>query len=422
MKISGRFGLALLSAAALAAGCGPDQQLEPCNIATETCQEDIYYALLRLRGDGYDALADVPPIKTITRDAYCDALFDSLPDEPPPMDEEEEEEEEPKVVPWDFALQVLGLVTKEQSSGQSSANDQCSTVAAYYASNERQVTVIDSGGQPGETDEKRAQREFNETALLAHELVHALQDRELSGASFDGTTDSNLTARALTEGEATFYQRLTEQEMLDSDATNIDWDGYYGGWVADSRWRLSGAKSPFHGVRWFIYPLGAHYLTDAWLDGGNAAVRHAYAHPRGFMAQFMAGYGNEAPVLEPALDCAIQGPSATYKRVGLDRFGALHVYAFLQRAQVPDDEAWALASHWGDDRIHVFFDEAAQIALVSWAMRFGSEAEAERAHELLVLDPLARAELRGRDVVVTAGNDEEVAAEWNGAMDCEPSP
>jgi hypothetical protein len=416
------------SFACAVAGCGPDEQLVACNIAERQCQEDVYYALLRLRGDGFDPLVDIPPILTVTREDYCRALDESQPD-PAPAPEEPEapepeapepepEPEEKPLVPWDFALHTLRLVTPTKTTGQAGGDDLCSVVAAFYASAQGSVTVIDNGPRPDETPEDRARRELAETSLLLHELVHALQDRELSGAQFDGTTDSKLTASALTEGEATFYQRIAEREMIDGDPAGFDWDTYYADWTGWGRATVGKNDSPYFGVRWFIYPLGAQYLTDAWLSGGNAAVRHAYAYPRQFMQQFVAGYGHPAKVLDPPLACPIATPSASYGLVGNDRFGALIVYGFLRRGGVPDADAWSLASAWNDDRIFVFFDAEAEVALMTWVIRFEREEDPLRVLKLFgIADPRLRIEARGRDLILSAVSDASVA-DWRGGLDC----
>ena len=406
------------------AGCGGEEPLVACNIAMRSCQEDIYYALLRMRGDGFDPVAQRPPIRTITKEDYCRAHDaskqpDDKPESEPEPDVPEPEPEDPPLVPWDFALHVLGLVKPTQTTGQASGDNLCSVVAAFYSTETRAVTVIDSGPRPDETQEHRAQREQGETALLVHELVHALQDPELSGAQFDGTTDSNLTARTLTEGEATFYQRIAEREMIDGDPEGHDWQTDYADWLSERRDSIGGHSSPFFGVQWFIYPLGAQYLTDAWLSGGNAAVRRAYAHPRRFMQQFIAGYGHGAEVLDPALSCPVAAPSSSYVLVKGDRFGALVVYGFMRRAGIADQDAWPLAAAWNDDRILVFFDPRAKIAVMTWVIRFEHEGDAERVLELReITDPRLRTEARGRDLIFSASSDEAAANGWSGGLDC----
>jgi len=423
MSVRCPFGRALLAAALLTVGigCGGEEPLVACDIATRSCQEDVYYALLRLRGDGFDPVAQRPPIRTITREDYCRAQDASRPDvEPDPEpDEPEPEPEDPPLVPWDFALHVLGLVTPTKTTGQARGDELCRAVAAFYSTSTRSVTVIDSGPPADETPEERAGRERRETALLVHELVHALQDPELSGAQFDGTTDSNLTARTLTEGEAAFYQRIAEREMIDGDPEGHDWQTYYSRWLGEGRTNISDNRSPFFGVQWFIYPLGAQYLTDAWLGGGNAAVRRAYAHPRRYTQQFIAGYGHGAEVLDPPLSCPVATPSSSYARVKSDRFGALVLYGFMRRAGVPDQDAWPLAAAWNDDSIVVFFDQAAEIAVMTWVIRFEHEGDPARVLELIELtDPRVRAQARGRDLIFSARSNEAATRDWNGGLDC----
>lgn len=411
----------VLLATALGA-CGPAQELEPCNIASERCQEDIYYALVRLRGDGYDPLADIPPIETIPLETYraqLQAAADAREAAEAMNPREEPDPDAPKpVVPIDFALQVLGLVTPKTSSGQASVDSQVATVAAFYASATRTVTVIDRGLD---------RDDFFDTSLLLHELTHALQDRELSGAFDDGTTDGSLASRALTEGEATFYQHLSQLEMAGQSPDGIDWHlGYtqnlQGGRTHVTRPEIE-KRSPYYDVRWFIYPLGARFLSDAWERGGNAGVRHAYATQPRHIAQYMTPHDEPhvgvRSVLDPALACDVRPPGEGWQRPAFDRFGALIVYAFLAGAKVPDEEAWPLASGWDDDLIYVFFEPDDETVLVSWRIRLADEDAAQRAMELMVLDPRVRASAEGRDLVLIAGNDEAVTAAWDGALVCE---
>jgi hypothetical protein len=409
---------ALLAATVAVTGCGGEERLAACNIATQSCQEDVYYALLRLRGDGFDAVAQRPPIRTITRQEYCRMQDAAKPDDEPDR-EPDPEPEEPPLVPLDFALHVLGLVTPTKTTGGARGDDLCNVVTAFYATETRAVTVIDNGPRPAETAEDRAQRELDETSLLVHELVHALQDPELSGAQFDGTTDSSITARALTEGEATFYQNIAEREMIDGDPEGYDWQAHYETLLLRGREGVSKDPSPFFGVRWLGYPLGARYLTDVWLGGGNAGVRRAFAHPRQFMQQFIAGYGDGAKVLDPALDCPVAPPSSSYALVESDRFGALVSYGFMRRAGIADREAWPLAAAWNDDLFLVFFDARAKIAAMTWVIRFEHASGAKRVLELIgVTDPRLRARARGRDLIFSASSDPTVGDAWNGGLDC----
>src|SRR5689334_9718327 len=105
---TGRACAALVAALVLASACDASTDLQPCNIAIESCQEDIYYALIRLRGDGYDPLAGVPPIKTIPLEEYRRQLQEAADKRKAAMEaaagDDEDDEEDPEapkpVVPW----------------------------------------------------------------------------------------------------------------------------------------------------------------------------------------------------------------------------------------------------------------------------------------------------------------------------------
>ena len=57
--------------------CGEPEPLSACNVAEQTCQEQVYYAVLRLRGDGWDPFRGLPPIRTITLEQYRADLLGS---------------------------------------------------------------------------------------------------------------------------------------------------------------------------------------------------------------------------------------------------------------------------------------------------------------------------------------------------------
>lgn len=427
-----RLGYSMLAAVAAYAlcACGPSEQLTACNIAKQTCQEDIYYALVRMRGDGFDPLAGVPPIITMTEAEYR-ARLEARQPEPKEEPEEEQpgEEPKPKLKPWDVSLQLLGLVEPKVSSGKASIENQVKSVAAFYSSETKIVTVIDRGQEHDDV---------KDTALLLHELVHAFQDHELAGNIGDGTTDGSLTANALTEGEATFYELLGHTEMQSRDPGAIDWDASYSNWLQGGRNALPEARSPFYSVRWFIYPMGARHLANAWLEGGNAGLRHAYAAPLRHSVQYMVGYEGESSPLEPALQCSLT-PDEGYAQKGLDRFGALQVYAFLtanrphpllaakteeeelalaEPAAEIEAETWAIASGWVDDRVVVHFSEDEQRVRVTWRIRFVRDEHPKRALELLTPRDELSMRVEGNDLVLVGANTPEALEGFAGLDDC----
>jgi hypothetical protein len=401
---SGRIALLLGCAAALT-GCSRRLELEPCRIADRSCQEDVYYAVLRLRGDGWDPFEGVPPIRTITAAEYRDELTPDQPAEPPPN----EPPQEPKIDPWDVALRWLGLVIPTSSSMMEAVEDRVSRVAANYSSGTQGVTVIDHGGGP--------RNDRGDTQLLVHELVHAFQDNEVSIAPSDRTTDGDFANRALIEGEAVLYERLAGAELDRVPPQNIDWEGFYDGWIRDRRANLPAERSPFYAVSWFVYPLGADLLTRAWLQGGNAAVRElGDSFPRSGVG--LAARHEGMSLHDPdRLDCQLEPPDDAFQIRGFDRFGALQLYAFLAGNDMHEPDAWRSALDWRDDRLWLYLDEDAEQVALSWRIRMSNADAADTVVSVARQLPNLRAERLGNDALIV-GSGEELA-DWPGAVDCD---
>lgn len=399
--------LALLLALGCAlCGCGRTERLEACNIATSDCQESIYYAVMRLRGDGWDPFDGLPPIHTLTLEQYRKQLIAEdaahMPADPNAA---------PKFDPWSTSLQVLGLVTPSKSAGQASIESRVSNVAAFYSSATRKVTVIDRG---------QNRNDRPDTTLLAHELVHAFQDNELSGDIHGASTDGSFTGRALIEGEAVLYEHLAGAEIDGVEPQQLDWKKYYGDWTSGLRRQVPANKSPFYAVSWFVYPFGAGLLTQGWLDAGNAAVRKlAESFPTRSLDLMIANDGGAAAGHAPALSCHVDAPSAAFMQVGYDRFGAMQLYAFLNANGVEESSAWSLGKHWRDDLIWVFGDEMAQQAAVTWRIRMSDHKSADSVVAAANTRKTLHAERSGDDVVITGSNEDSVLADWAGATKCD---
>jgi hypothetical protein len=384
----------------LLCGCGRRAELEPCNVATLECQEDVYYAIVRLRGDGFDPFDGLPPIRTITAEQYRRELTGGQP--PPPPDPQAK----PKINPRDVALQWLGLIRPTTSAVQASIDERVQIVAAFYDPSRQRVTVIDRG-------QKR--NDLWDTRLLAHELVHAFQDNEIDGASFDATTDGLFAARARVEGEAVLYESLAYAEMTQMSPESMELPTDYRNRIHARRAGMPQETSPFYAVSWFAYWFGADLLVHGWLQGGNAAVRALTQQPPRRSLDYVARHEQRAITAATALDCRVQAPDG-FVLLPVDRFGAVQLYAFLTAAQLPEPEAWALAVDWRDDLWWVYFDEPAGQVLLSWRIRLASEAAAERVVEAAHVRPMLRAERVGRDALIVGS--EEALADWSGADDC----
>src|SRR5262249_6408169 len=137
-------------------------------------------------------------------------------------------------------------------------------VAAFYSPAAQEVTVLDRHSKGTLADD---------TALLAHELVHVFQDREHSLVARTNTVDGSFADQALIEGEAVLYQYLARVEIDHHVPQNIDWRAFYHGMGDGLRMSFAQEQSPYYSVSWFVYPYGGDLNINPWLRGGNAAVR-----------------------------------------------------------------------------------------------------------------------------------------------------
>jgi hypothetical protein len=405
----------LFIAALLLAGCGRATELSACDVADKSCQEDIYYAVVRLRGDGFDPFDGVPPIRTLTEKQYCDQLRASQPPPPeepppeePPPEEPPKEPPKPMVKPWDVALQWLGLLAPATTGGQALGENRCETVAAYYNVDSQSVTVIDRDAPPDKLGDSR---------LLAHELVHAFQDNEVSWSPTDGTTDGNYANVAVIEGEARMYELLIVAEMQGVAARQYPWHEDF---VADVDWQRANLvqnRSPFAAMVWFNYPLGADRLMQGWLRGGSAAVRHLATTAPRHTVVYMADHEGVPIDPAPPLRCTVAGPTEDMPLAGADRFGALQLFAFLTAARIENGAAWDTALSWRDDYVWLYFDAESMEVAVTWRVRLADADAAERVVAAALTRPQLRAERRGKDAVIVGSADER--ADWRGAHGCD---
>ena len=400
-----RAWLLALACALWLLGCKPTAELEACNIAQRDCQLDIYYSLLRLRGDGPDPFEGVPPIRTLTVAQYeAELRRDQKPDKPT----DEETSTEPKVDPWDVSLQLLGLIQPKMSSSSQGVTDRVNRVAAFYSSSTRTVTVIDRGGYHDDR---------GDTILLTHELVHALQDGELPDWS-SHTTDSDLAENAMIEGEATLYENLTADEIDGLDPQETDWNDFYGRWLSGRRSAMPKERSPYYAASWFTYPLGAGRLVKGYTEGGNAAVRHVLADPPRSAAALMLFSDDAHTNHRAGLDCKVDPPGDGYSIAGFDQFGALQVYGFLTKAGVDEGIAWKSASHLTDDRLWVFFNKKEGAVVLSWRHRYGGSKDAAKLADLLSGAEHFTTEAIDGDLLIRASNLDGILDEWPGASSC----
>lgn len=379
-------------------GCDSASGLEACDIRSKSCQEQVYLSLQQLRGDGWDIYAPMPPVTTTTP-----ARLRSR------MKAQAKASADERSTATNGVLQLLKLIPKEISSSEASIESFVENTTAFYSPNDKTVTVVDRG---------RSTNAKKDTAVLLHEFVHALQDREL-GLSFTPKSSDQLFARdALIEGEATLFLFLAQASMKDLSPQRIDWEETYRGLLDEIRQGIVESSAPFYDATGLQYPLGGAYVTGLWLKGGNAAIRHLHAeHPDSFIA-YMTAYEHKREPASQASDCDPPAPEG-WTAFLRDSFGAQIVYAFMTAAGVDDETAWKQALSWRADRLWGYTDHEQQEAALVWRIRFESARPAAAFIEAISPTDQQHFEQVASEVVISASTSAETLAAWQDATACQ---
>lgn len=140
-----------------------------------------------------------PGIQVITREAYRERAVSRT------------VSEEDRAVQNAF-YEALFMVDGETDAVRRGQETRGTTVAAFYSRSTETITMITP------TDDPR-QVQFD-SALLAHELVHALQHQHFERVPLpDRTTDTSKGRLGLTEGDANYVQYRYSQRCVE------EWDG-----------------------------------------------------------------------------------------------------------------------------------------------------------------------------------------------------
>jgi hypothetical protein len=429
--IRARFAtLACLSLMATSLGCN-QRTLTSCDITQRACQESIYYRMLSLRGDGYDPFGGLPPVTVITEDEFRTQL----------------ENEQASVAatsgpsPWDKALVLLHFSTStsapaadggvatdggvaahndagsDAGSGNSSIEDQVTHVYAYYDPQTKTVTIISHPTQTGEHAQEEAM------ITLAHELVHALQDRELDLNKEDfHTSDEYLAYDAIIEGDARFYENLFTNDverMLGLTPSDPDVTMWPDDELDYAYTHFDELGSPLFVAKYLMYPFGAKYEATLYRSGGNAAIRHGYGKEPIRTVGFLVGPDGHAPpvgsgdVSTPPVVCALPTDGPT---VGADQFGAVLFYTFLRGWGVDHDVAFAAAQTWTGDYLRVQANSDLSTTAVSWRLEFSATPPTSIAQALTASGELSvSAGSKSLQITVT---DSATPLVWQASASC----
>ena len=385
----------------LLAGCH-DRTLKVCDITQPDCQQDIYYADLSLRGDGYDPFAGIPPIRTITEDEYRAKLEADAAKQPP----------EPA---WlDAGLALMGLLPATADTQSASIDNQVQNTAAVFYPDTHDVFVI---AHPELNTDPR-----DNMSYLAHELIHALQDREINLHSQPQTSDEYFAYKALIEGDASLYQILFLYELPLPATVSRDPLTIFSRWRQDNlsddpslQDNFASLGPPFYAAFWLVYPLGGVWLSDSWDKGGNTAVRHAYGKAPQRSLDYLLGPGVAAPASKN-ISCGPTAPAEFKQSDGTaydaDSFGAIYLFAYLMAWNVPASDALSSSLLWRYDVIFFFYNQSTQKTAVTWRIELDSPLPAS-VLAALTTSAGPRVVQNGTTLLITNSDDPAFLSTWD---------
>lgn len=247
---------------------------------------------------------------------------------------------------------------------------------AYYLISARRIVVIDRGAPVDDLESN---------IVLAHEFVHALQDRRHDLASFEAelTLDSDgaLARASLIEGEASLYHFLIEFAYRGADIRSVNLGAFFDQLTALALDITLEAGSPaLTADSIFPYTFGARYAGELWRAGGSAGLDAAYDAPPRTTWQVMGG----SSALPLAAFAQAPAPLDGYAAVADDVAGAwvsVAMLAGLAQASEFVTEWPRLAAGWRGDHLWVFDSPDAGVATL-WALEWESAETASRFAEL----------------------------------------
>ena len=353
-------------------------EYQTCDILTAGCQEELFSLAACLYGA--DDPGAAPPVRQLdeagalalileTSDAMAmtdgsDVMSDMALDEAAFRAEVR-------------GLELIGLLDPATIESPADVADATiESLLAYYLIPTREIVIIDRGDPVSDLEAN---------SVLAHEFVHALQDRrhDLGSVGTDVELDSDgyLARSSLIEGEASVYQYLLMFAYQGADVRNVNFGAFFEQLTSIGMEVTIELGSPaLTADSVFPYTFGTRYAGQRWVTGGSAGLDAVYDAPPRTSWEVLGG--------DVATDFAdfAQAPAPLdgYTPRMDDVAGAwvsVAMLAGLDDADAVASEWPTLTGGWRGDHLWVFDSPEAGTATL-WALEWASAEVAARFAEL----------------------------------------
>jgi hypothetical protein len=398
-----------------------------CDILTADCQRQLFGLTACVYGD--DDPGQAPPVRQLD-EASAVALINEVSGDMAGMTDGVDAMSESASDEAGFRAEVRGLELiglLDAGTIENPADVVDATVEdllAYYLVPTKEVVIIDRGDPVDDLDAN---------GVLAHEFVHALQDRRYDLGSFgvelELDSDGYLARSSLIEGEASVFQYALLFAYQGNDVRSVNFDAFFDDLVSFGMDLTLDAGSPaLTADSIFPYTFGTRYAGKHWVAGGRAAGGGTAGGRAALDALYAAPPRSSWEVLggdaSAALAAFAQAPAPLdgYTAVSDDVAGAwvsIAMLAGLEGGRAVASELPELASRWRGDHLWIYDSPDAGVATL-WAIEWASADAAARFAELgAPLAPVSaalRVDTSGSSTRITAVERSEDLEAWRSRL------
>lgn len=274
---------------------------------------------------------------------------------------------------YELALKRIGLIPHKVNLVEIVADLLSEQIAAFYDPDTHELYTFN----------ELTLANNMERMILAHELVHALQDQHFDFRALalraKDNDDAAVAAAALVEGDASYqmgvYLRqhykarelLGDLQVLFSQPTD----------------KIVAAPAFIRDSLLFPYEDGQVFVSELHARGGNAAIDACFANPPTSTEQVLhpekySGPGKDIPVV---INLEIKAASASWKKLHQNVVGELGIRSFFTAA-LGLEKASEAAAGWGGDSYSLYSTGAESWVLV-WKTVWDSPKDAREFFDAL---------------------------------------
>jgi hypothetical protein len=369
-------------------------EYQVCDVRAPACLENLAQIAACLRTGA--AGAPSPAVSFASEDEARQLLLASLEQTPPPVPDY-----------FELVLTQLGLSQPSAFEPAVSAARLASRWAAFYRRDVGDVVVIDHTPSGATRDPLETE------ALVLHELIHALQDRDQDLDAFarryQTDSDGNFRGSSVIEGEAQLQQLRFYAALGGIDVGSVDWAAELANQRDAAEERLFAEPDRYSASLLGVpYAHGTEFVAHVWDQSGPDGVRALLDAPPRDMREILAqvwGDDRSEPA-KPGIETAPVDPADALFQTW-STLGAWGVYLFFRPRLATREEARALALAWRADRLEAFSFGAGQVAGRWWIQL----ADAESATRLLAsigAQPGLRARALGAQLRLLSTSSDEL--------------